>query len=338
MRHILRILPVVVALTICGGYGVEKEETTKEAEEAKPVIQELVVCNGDKRDVFVFAYDTSASPERNTERLRTKSPLWRWHPDSSGMPPEVRDRFRGVNECKPVMGGKCVLITSSWRGGGLALIRRSDKKTLYVATKVSNAHSGEMLPDGNIVAASSGEKGFLRVFKVNRADLDAGKLQPEQPVGADVPLRWAHGVVWDRKRACLWALGGYEILQLTYTHENDAPALKVAARVVLPERGGHDLFPMLGDDDRLMVSTFRKNWLFNPETKTFAAFGRMTRGNVKSMSRLPAHDLLVTVAAEKSSHAPALLFTDAKGVETRVVVDGATFYKARWCVPNDFSY
>lgn len=327
-----------LAVAMCCGCAIKREEAAEEAERPRTALQELVVCNGDERDVFVFGYDTSASPEANAERLQTTAALWHWHPHRSDLSRPAQSGFRGVNECKPVIGGKYILITSSWRDGGLALIRRSDKKTLYCATKLRGAHSAEVLPDGNIVVAASGEKGFLRVYKVNRADLDAGTLQPAEPAGTDVPLPWGHGVVWDRKGTCLWALGGDEILQLHYARDGDTPALKVAARVALPEGGGHDLFPMLGDDDRLMVSTSSRNWLFSPATRTFTEFSRMTRPHVKSMSRLPANDLLVTVAAEKNSHAPSLIFTDARGNETRVPVAGATFYKARWLIPNDFSY
>jgi hypothetical protein len=220
----------------------------------------------------------------------------------------------------------------------MALVRRSDAKTLYCATELPNAHSAEILPDGNIVVVCSGEKGFLRVFAVDQDALSAGTLQPSRVLGKDVPLPWGHGVVWDRKRNCLWALGGSEMLQLHYGKADGQPTLTVAWRNVLPEGGGHDLYPLLGEDDRLMVSTGTKTWLFDPTEKTFAEFTRVPHEHVKGMSRLPAHDLLVTVIGERNNHGQSLLFSAADGTETRVPVPGATFYKARWCVPNDFSY
>ena len=86
-----------------------------------------------------------------------------------------------------------MLVTAS--GGGVALIRIADKKAMFYAKPGGNPHSAEVLPDGNVVVASS-TGNLLSVYVYNGADSYVSRPAFTMPVHS------AHNVVWDRKRGC----------------------------------------------------------------------------------------------------------------------------------------
>jgi hypothetical protein len=62
--------------------------------------------------------------------------IWSWRGvDRPELPPDLRDKFKSTDECKPVEGGAKILITSS--GGGVALVERSSGKALFHAVQFS---------------------------------------------------------------------------------------------------------------------------------------------------------------------------------------------------------
>jgi hypothetical protein len=199
-------------------------------------------------------------------------PEWTWRPeDSDGLPLALRSNFAGTDECKPVDGGKAVLITSS--ANALALVSYETHATLFYAS-VRNAHSAALLPGGLIVAASSfsadGTGDRLLLFDRNRPDHAIGSL----------PLSWAHGVEWDETRGALWALGDRELLRIKMAGSR----MIVEKTFPLPSRGGHDLV-LASDASALYLTTSTQVLVFNPKDGSFAPFSAFAGiGDVKSLS------------------------------------------------------
>ena len=199
-------------------------------------------------------------------------PQWTWRPeDSAGLPLALRSNFAGTDECKPVDGGKAVLITSS--ANALALVSYETHATLFYAN-VRNAHSAALLPGGLIVAASSfsadGTGDRLLLFDRARSDHAIATL----------PLSWAHGVEWDQTRGVLWALGDHELVEIKISNRQ----MTVQKTFPLPSRGGHDLV-LSADASVLYLTTSTQVLVFTPKDATFTPFAAFAGiGDVKSLS------------------------------------------------------
>ncbi len=271
--------------------------------ENEPRPDELLVCGWDE----VFCLRTAALPD--VERT------WSWHAaDAPGLPEPMRGSFGTTDECKPVDGGRRVLVTSS--GGGAALIERSDGRVLFCAP-VTNAHSIEALPGGlAAVAASTGPGGNrLILYRLsNGAEL------------ADDPLPSAHGAVWDDERGVLWALGHDELRAYRVT---DDRSLRLEVAFGLPDPNGHDLNAVPGSA-LLSVTTQSACWHFDRDRREFRPHPELAdRARVKSIDVHPATGRLVWVQAEGDhwwSHHLRFLRPQAA-----ISMPSENLYKARWC-------
>lgn len=254
-----------------------------------------------------------------------KAILWQW---SAAQSPDITNAHKGwfgfPTECKRVLGGTHVLMSAS--GGAVALIRMADGKAVFYAHPGGNPHSAEILPDGNVVCAAS--EGFIASFCTE----PAASQSPEQAKFSTQKLAGAHGVVWDKARQRLWALGSKELIRCTYNASRSAPALEVEARFKLPGfGGGHDLFPVPGT--RKLFVTGQRVWTFDTEKETFADFDPCP--SVKCVTQKDAGGLVFFMQPTKSWWSDSIVSPDGKVKKT---LAGARFYKVRWWVPNAFSY
>ncbi|MGI6401933.1 MAG: DUF6528 family protein [Thermoguttaceae bacterium] len=282
--------------------------------------EKVVACEQRGRKVMIFKSDADWNdPE---------SVLWEWDPGVA-LPEAQAAWFNFIDECKPALGDSAVLVNAS--GGGAAMIRLKDKKLLFLGRPDGNTHSIALLPDGNVVTASS-TGNFLALFVVATDAADRDEVEVT-PVYKKYELVDAHGVVWDAKRATLWALGGNELLGFEYVGTKDAPELREIFRheLVGTQSGGHDLYPAPGYD-ALMTTGDGIN-VFDPVKRVFTTISETD--NVKSISLAPDGSTLM-LRAEENWWSDSVYFGDVN--KTRVgQLDGARFYKARWFLPNAFS-
>jgi len=303
---------------------------------------ELIFCGG--YEVFAFRIDQDWQTDRAT---------WNWSAlRCEQIPLRLRYFFKNTNECKPVLGGSAILITSS--AGGVAVVRRTDGACTFYA-RAANAHSAELIRGRYLAVAASHRGDELQIFDLHDSRRPAVKV-------AHVPLKGAHGVVYDWRNDLLWALGSYELLCVRLRPESasptsDAVRIEVLAKYDLPKPGGHDLFPYFHwqrrippgkrpeTADGLFVTVSDTVYVFDLTSRKFVEFTPLAgRGRIKSITdnistgRIVYHQ---ATGPSPTSTAVRFLYPEAvrllpqrigpQGFRTRV-------YKARWNQPNPFSY
>ncbi|MXY47725.1 MAG: hypothetical protein F4Y38_00355 [Gemmatimonadetes bacterium] len=274
-------------------------------------MSELIVCGWD--EVFVL--------EIGQTKDGTQRKVWSWKAtDRNELPGYLRTRFGTTDECKPIDGGKRILITSS--GGGAALIERETSSVVFYAS-VPNAHSADLLPGHRIAVAASHAPGGDRLIVYDLGTPDRELLSEE--------LSWGHGVVWDETRQVLWALSDTKLwmyhLENWYTSN---PSLATVKAINLPDVSGHDLIPV-GDTAFLAVSTEKHCWLFDRDRMIFSPLPRLANEkDVKSISIHPDTDQLVYVRADPGEWWSETIRT--LNPDSDLPFPGEHIYKARWNV------
>ena len=244
---------------------------------------------------------------------------WSWRAaNCPGLPDHMRERFGATDECKPVNGGRDVLITSS--GGGVALVDRGTGAASFWAT-AANAHSADLLPGGRLAVAASHAPEGDRLILFDLAAPEAELHSVELPCG--------HGVVWDEQRQTLWALSNVEVRGYRLEGwDSQAPSLALASACRLPESGGHDLQPVPGTA-MLSVTTAGHCWHFDRDTGLLGPHPQLGQvAHVKCISVHPESGRLVYVQADEPEWwSDRLRFLAPEG---EVRFPGERLYKARW--------
>jgi hypothetical protein len=213
-------------------------------------LSELIVC-GDEQVIII-------DRQKSTKDSIVK--VWEWNAAiSEGLPEKFHKFFQTTDDCKPV-GENQLLITSS--GGGVALVDRESKKTIFYAL-VPNAHSAVLLPgDRIVVALSTAQTGnAIRLYDINQSD---------EILYAD-SMYSGHGVVWDAEKSSLFALGFDQLREYKLKNwESPEPQLIKVNEWEIPDESGHDLY--LTSERKLLLSTTNSVWEFDITTSQFAPF------------------------------------------------------------------
>ncbi len=261
--------------------------------------------------------------------------LWQWSPQPEqgfSFTRNVRHRLDEAKLCySPAWGGEVLAVCSS--SGFLGLAEYPSGRCLWNQAAVGyGPHSMEVLPDGSVAVACSGngarERGCIRVYSAREGR--------ESDVYAEFPLPGAHGVLWDPERELLWCLGSERLTACRWIGGiglSEFPGLGG----VLPARGGHDLSPVYGNSDRLWVSS-RTVWQFSKTQNAFLSdyFGveEIARPSVKSVGSFADGTVVQAVASNVYAPHDTDLLTILKpkngGLERCVIrFLGRSFYKAR---------
>jgi len=247
---------------------------------------------------------------------------WEWKPSLSNVDSTHWKWFSNPSDVKPVYGGKYILMNAS--GGGVALIRVADKKTLFYAYAGGNPHSAEIFPDGNIVVVSS-TGNYLTVYRVDTLGFRDG-------YSSRVYIDFGHNVVWDRKRELLWSADRHQLKTFRYNFDRMHPGLMLIDSMPLPGEESHDLFPTL-DGDMLWLTNTTHVYKLDLATRRLLQ-AEAPQKDVKSISSAPGYPTILSIPQEQ-------WWTDAvTDVKGNIVFrqKGWKIYKARWLVTNGFSY
>lgn len=265
--------------------------------------------------------------------------VWSWDPYTACVPAAQQDWFVNPSEVKPVFNRRYILMTAS--GGAVALIRLADHKLMFYANCGQNPHSAEILPDGNIVTAES-RSGEINTFVVDTVKVFGVKANT-------VKLGNAHNVVWDKKRQYLYATGTMKegvtaLFRFKYNGNRSNPTLTNQTRIYTfdKESGGHDLFPVFGEQDKLWLTAASAVYKFDLSGVTDATNNDSAEpscekvydiADIKSVCNGPDGILMLKPTEEWWAEG---LVNEKK--EELFKMDGARIYKGRWMIDNTFSY
>lgn len=280
---------------------------------ALPRARDVVTVEQASARVMAFDFDVADWSQPNAV-------VWTWSP------PSPTTTFSNLSDVKYSKDGLRFFVAAS--GGGIAVVRLSDKKVLMQATPGGNVHGVEELPGGNVVSASS-TGGYLKLFS------SAGALLQT------VPLTDAHGVYWDGARQRLYADGATVVRSFTYT----GGLLHASTTYTLPagDSGAHDLFP-LPFGNGLYVSDGAHVLELDRATGVFAPYASgPQRSGIKAVGHNPGASVVCLLKATNApgpqprSWSSDTVIFDQPGATPATVTrvrPGAQFYKARWAAPT----
>ncbi|MBN1986118.1 MAG: hypothetical protein JW761_07425 [Prolixibacteraceae bacterium] len=301
IANLLVFLFGLLCFTVFSSYSNTKNGQAKQNEN-------LVLVCGDSK-VLIVASDKGNNPAPQI--------IWSWDAHSanalpSGISPQ---KFNTIDDCKAINKGSQILVSSS--SGAVALVNREDKKVIFYAA-VPNAHSIEKLPGNKIVAAAStADKGNrLMLFDLERSD---------QLLFSD-SLYSAHGVVWDKNRNSLFALG-YDVLREYKMKQNDT--LTLINEWKIPGTGGHDL-QMAPGGETLFLTEHTGAWIFDMANEQFRKIDNFPDAeNIKSINQNQNGRFVYTVP-EESWWTFHVSFSNPEGI---LAFPDIHVYKARWLNP-----
>ena len=260
----------------------------------------------------------------------SKGILWQWKANEHLNATQAA-WFRTMDEAKTVYNRQYVLFTSS--SGGAGMVRVADKKLVFYANVKGSPHSAEVLPDGNIVVACSTngttDGDALKIYRVDAANPLVGNETKRYN------LTFGHNVVWDNKRAVLWATDDQNLYTYTYDYSNpDNPELiKGTEFYPLPDDEPHDMSPVYGKD-QLYFTMKTGIYIFDMQSKTFTPHP-YSQANIKSISDGPAG--FGTLIMKPTTSYWTNRVTNERGSSV-FFKDTYRMYKARWFIDNTFSY
>lgn len=168
-------------------------------------------------------------------------------------------------------------------GGWVGVVDYATKEVLFEDNPGNGPHSVEMLPNGDLVLACSGNGNGMGT--VLYYPLSEGKTKPANSIN----LESAHGVCYDPTNEMIWVLGGYEIIGCVIRNGKLTKLNGTGASLKdIGHGGGHDFVPVFGDPGKYWVSGSKTIMLFDANEQTitdsFPRSSSYTGTNVKGIA------------------------------------------------------
>ena len=225
--------------------------------------------------------------------------IWEWDSaDAKGAQVQGKDLRIDESNLRYSSYWKKDVVIFSGSGGWVGIIDYETKEVLFEHKPGYGPHSVELLPNGDLVVACSGNSSTSD-GRVLHYPLSEGKTTP----GSNVPLKSAHGVCWDPTNEIIWVLGGDEIIGCTV---KDGKITKVggmgASLKAIGESSGHDMVPVYGQPGKYYVSGGSCIMLFDANEGTISkSFQRSASYNGKSVKGIAwfADGTMITTAHDQ---------------------------------------
>ncbi|GGD88792.1 DUF6528 family protein [Paenibacillus nasutitermitis] len=297
-----------------------------------------MVVGTDQKDNKIVVYKQNSADWNDSSSV-----VWSWKPTAAEGFRNI-EKYTNVSDAKlrysDFYGGYVVITTAS--GGFVGVIDYETGESLYSRNIVveNNPHSIELLPDGNMVVASS---------TGNTVTLYAASQGDSSGYYSRLTLPGAHGVTWDPKRNVLWAIGDYQVVGYEITGTMEQPILTPREDLAcdLPfvqgdiGAWGHDLYPVYGNSDLFWVVTGDNVFQFNAATLSvtsdFEGYDDIYSANIKSIGNQPFSGTIIRAVPNGilnpnwNTDKVDLYQPDGQGGYTHEqrIQSWETFYKAR---------
>lgn len=265
--------------------------------------------------------------------------VWNWKPttalgfaSTSGYNNYIDEAVLRYSE---LHGSYVMCVTSS--SGFMAVVEYPSGKCLWAGSASGfGPHAIEYLPDGNVAVACSGnsniDQGCVRIYTSSQGKVSGRYI--------NIPLKSAHGVVWDDKNQLLWVLG-YDTLEayrITGTAKEPVATKVPGLGGTLPAAGGHNLSVSEADPDILWISS-GSVFQYRKSTGTFITLyegqSSISTSSVKSVDSFADGTVIrakaTNVFKAHNTDTLTVITFDAAGnaVRTDYIFPNRAFYKAR---------
>ncbi|MBR6789804.1 MAG: hypothetical protein IKM31_02915, partial [Oscillospiraceae bacterium] len=222
--------------------------------------------------------------------------------------------------------------------GWAAVIDYEAKSLLWEAAFDNCPHSVEMLPNGDLLVAGSGNnewrtKGELVYFPFSKGQMTHSDI-------LKVPS--CHGVQWDPVKEHLWVLGAFGVIGVQPNEDGTLTEIEgVGGSFGEEDIGGHDLSPVYGEPGKYWATAHHFVWKFDSETSAITHdYDRAdvySRKNVKGIAYFPDGTMVACVGgigenliAGWSTKGLCVTTFDGETSETLpVLFEDREFYKVR---------
>ena len=266
-------------------------EEQKEAQAAgyDPDMEHLVILGMSGDESLIQVLDLNKLGEISNLQTLADAVIWEWNPLTA-------------SDCKyPTLAGAAgmkfrhsslwdkdvVLLTNS--NGWVGVIDYETKEMLFEDDLPKGGHCIEMMPNGDLVVASSGNG------EEDLAGLYYYPLSQGATKHSDFTLfKGAHGVCYDPDLDCLWALGDDEIRMYSVSGYGTAKAKcqwvqgEGASLESLGDSGGHNLAPVYGQPGKYWVTSLKGMWQFDTATgklsKSYKNYTSLSYENIKGIA------------------------------------------------------
>lgn len=286
----------ILSLFLCGvlllglfacGESPEEETATVTRSGWDPEVDHKVIMDDSGSRILIADLDGKDAP--NGINIKDCI-IWEWDAKDT----ELKNARLSIDEAgfrySPYWEQHVVIFCCS--SGYVGIIDYMTRELLFWDKPGYGPHSVELLPDGDLIVACSGNSNSSNGRVLHYA-LSDGKTKPSSSV---IPLTSAHGVCWDPQNEVCWVLGASQIIACTVEDGvlQQVPDLEIFAG----EGGGHDFVPIYGHPGQYWLSTGSNLQIFDANARTvtnsFAFPVKYVGSQVKGIAWFPDGTMITT--------------------------------------------